>query len=215
MGFLTLAVFGSIAIWFGARWLGRGKPCPTTVGALFDNRIVDRISGVETVLDRAGIAEGMRVLDAGCGPGRLTIPIARSVGPSGEVVALDVQQGMLDRVSHRAARDDLRNLRTVRVGLGDADFLPMDVGASFDRVMLVTVLGEIPNRAVALRSLHRALSSRGMLSVTETILDPDYQTKASVKKLLAQAGFELVAEFGSPLAYTLNLRKIGSSSPNP
>lgn len=46
----------------------------------------------------------MRVLDAGCGPGRLTIPLARQVGPTGEVVALDVQQGMLKRVRKNAAR---------------------------------------------------------------------------------------------------------------
>jgi len=37
---------------------------------------------------------GMAVLDAGCGPGRLAIPIARQVGPQGEVVAMDIQAGM-------------------------------------------------------------------------------------------------------------------------
>lgn len=42
------------------------------------------------LLDRLDLAPapGMRVLDAGCGPGRLAIPAARRVGPGGEVVAL-------------------------------------------------------------------------------------------------------------------------------
>ena len=41
------------------------------------------------VLDRAGVASGMTVLDLGCGPGFVTEELARRVGPTGQVVALD------------------------------------------------------------------------------------------------------------------------------
>ena len=63
-----LAGLGAVVgTWFVARWRGRGRPCPVLLGAFFDNRVVDRISGVQTLLDRADVRAGMRVLDAGCG----------------------------------------------------------------------------------------------------------------------------------------------------
>lgn len=48
---------------------------------------------------------GMRVLDVGCGVGRFSLPLptAASVGPEGEIIALDPQKEMLDRLNVKAA----------------------------------------------------------------------------------------------------------------
>lgn len=43
----------------------------------------------------------MQVLDAGCGPGRVTVPAARIVGPRGKVVAVEIQERMLEKVRNR------------------------------------------------------------------------------------------------------------------
>ena len=84
----------------------------------------------------------MAVLDAGCGPGRLAIPIARHVGPRGEAVAMDIQAGMLQRAREKAEAAKLANIRFLEGGLGE-DKLGRN---RFDRAVLVTVLGEIPDR---------------------------------------------------------------------
>jgi ubiquinone/menaquinone biosynthesis C-methylase UbiE len=47
-------------------------------------------SGTLAVLDRAGIASGLAVLDLGCGSGEATMDIARRVGPHGRVVGIDM-----------------------------------------------------------------------------------------------------------------------------
>jgi ubiquinone/menaquinone biosynthesis C-methylase UbiE len=60
--------------------------------------------GPARLVERLDLALGMRVLDAGCGPGRLIIPLAKTVGPPGEVVALDGQREMLEKLEKRAAR---------------------------------------------------------------------------------------------------------------
>ena len=103
----------------------------------------------------------MRVLDAGSGLGRLTIPAGERVGPSGEVVALDVQDGMVARVRRRVAERGCANVRAVlgdiESGLGRAD---IGVGR-FDRALLVAVLGEVPDREGAMRALHAALAPGG------------------------------------------------------
>lgn len=73
--------------------------------------------------------------------------------------------------------------------------------------MLVTVLGEIPDREAALRTIFAALKPGGLLSVTEIVFDPHFQSRATVTRLACAAGLEERAFYGNRLAYTLNLRK--------
>jgi ubiquinone/menaquinone biosynthesis C-methylase UbiE len=206
--FWSLAGAGAlVATWFLARWAGRGKPCPTIWASLFDNRIVERLSGVQTLIDRADIKEGMHVLDAGCGPGRLTIALARRVGNGGAVAALDVQQGMLDRVRRNAERSGTRNITTLLGPLERDAAVLRGLRERFDRIVLVTVLGEIPDPVGALSALHSALKRDGLLSITETIIDPDYVPRRRLEQLAETAGFKLDRSFGTPAAFTLNLRR--------
>ncbi len=65
---------------------------------------MNSVAGAETILDRLALEPGMKVLDVGCGPGRLTVPAARRVGINGHVTALDVQPEMLRRVQKKLDR---------------------------------------------------------------------------------------------------------------
>src|SRR5262245_55214379 len=114
---------------------------------------------------------GMAVLDVGCGPGRLTIPIARQVGQQGELVAMEIQAGMLQRTREKGRAAHLTQNRLLQAGAGDCK-----LGRNkFDRSLLVTVLREIPDREAALREILNALKPGGILSVTEIIFDPHFQ----------------------------------------
>ena len=64
---------------------------------------------------------GMSVLDVGCGPGRLAIPLSKQVGPQGQVVGMDIQSGMLDRAQIKAQSAMLTNIRFLQAAVG---FLP-------------------------------------------------------------------------------------------
>ncbi len=148
----------------------------------------------------------MRVIDVGCGPGRLTIPVAKAVGPDGEVVALDIQQGMLERLRKRIDAADLKNIRPIQGGIGQAQI----ESDAFDRALLVTVLGEIPDRDAALREIYRILKPGGVLSITEIFPDPHYQTRSTVRTLCEAAGFRPTKEFGHVFAFTMNWLKPNS-----
>jgi ubiquinone/menaquinone biosynthesis C-methylase UbiE len=178
-------------------------PCPFWLSWLLENPFMNSVAGAEAILNRLTVEPGMKVLDVGCGPGRLTIPAARRVGGDGEVTALDIQPEMLRRVQKKLDAMALTNVRLIRAGAGEGK-----VGRNrFDRALLVTVLGEIPDRKAALIEIFQALKPGGILSITEVLPDPDFQTPGTVRRLASEVGFEEQAYFNGFPAFTIHLRK--------
>jgi ubiquinone/menaquinone biosynthesis C-methylase UbiE len=176
---------------------------PPRLTFLFENSLVNAFVGPERLIQRLDLAPGMRVLDAGCGPGRLTIPLARAVGPDGEIVALDSQREMLGKLERRLEAEGSRNVLPVRAVLGEG---VLEEGG-FDRVVLAMVLGEARDRREAARELYAALRPGGVLSVTEIFGDPDHRRPATIQREVEAAGFRLARRFGGFPAFTLNFEK--------
>ncbi|MFA0889480.1 MAG: class I SAM-dependent methyltransferase [Synergistales bacterium] len=147
------------------------------------------------IIGQLGLRPGMTILDAGCGPGRLTFPLAMELGPVGRVVAMDIQEGMLERVEKKADAHRLGNIRYLTGGIGEGK-LGHD---QFDRSLLVALLGEIPDREAALEELFLALKPGGILSVTEIIFDPHFQGCQTVLRLSRKAEFSGNGFFRTPV----------------
>jgi ubiquinone/menaquinone biosynthesis C-methylase UbiE len=162
-------------------------PCPSFLAWSLESSLFQRLSKTETTLERIGFQPGQKILEIGPGPGRLLLPAAQRILPGGEAVGIDLQRGMIERLQARALKAGVTNLTAI---LGDATQTHVPE-ASFDVVFLCTVLGEIPDRAAALRECHRALKPGGKLSITEMAGDPHYQSRVTVQRLAEEAGFRL------------------------
>jgi len=164
---------------------------------------MNAVAGPEKIFQRAGLEEGMKLLDVGSGPGRLALPASSRVGMTGEVVALDIQPGMLEKLKARAEVMGIKNIRLIHAAAGsgktDKEY--------FDRAILVTVLGEIPNKLGALTEVNRALKPGGIMSITEVIPDPHFTSRNKVRLLCKDAGFEEMALFDSTFGFTINFIK--------
>lgn len=178
-------------------------PCPPGYIFLLDSPLINRVAGAEILIERAGVKPGMKVLDAGCGPGRLTIPLAKILQDSGEVSAFDMQPAMLDRLQKRLTDNELDNVEIIQGQFGE-NLLRSD---RFDRVFLVSVLGEIPDQVGALREIHQALVPGGILSITEVLPDPHYQRKSTVIHLAGETGFQVDTVNQDWRSYTINLKR--------
>jgi ubiquinone/menaquinone biosynthesis C-methylase UbiE len=199
-------IFGliGVSILVAFIWRRDALPCPTWLGWMveMDNPFT-RVNRAHVIVGLLDLVPGMKVLDAGCGPGRLTLPLAETVGAQGEVTALDIQDGMLTRVRAKVQAAGLQNVKFLHAGLGEGK-LPQ---AYFDRAVLVTVLGEIPDPMNALKEIHSALVPGGILSVTEVIFDPHFQRRETVLCMAQAAGLKEKNFSGSSLAYTMHLEK--------
>lgn len=131
------------------------------------------------------IAEGDRVLEIGCGPGFFTVELARLVGPSGSVVAVDVQQGMLDRVAARLAATDVARRVHLRRCAPDA----LSVDGPFDFVLLFYVVHEIPDVPRFFREL------RGVVADNATVLMVEPPLHVSRARFDAECAAAEAADF--------------------
>jgi ubiquinone/menaquinone biosynthesis C-methylase UbiE len=164
--------------------------------------------GGKAIVSRMGAQPGMSILEIGCGPGRITVPLAKGVAPGGRVVAVDMQEGMLEKLRKRLAKERIQNVEARQGTLGFGNFA---AGDAFDKCVLVAVLGEIPDKLAALREVFSSLKPGGMLSVTEMKPDPHFQTEETVSSLAKLTGFEVNDTHRNRFGFTMNCRKTASN----
>ena len=130
----------------------------TDAAEVYESCFVPAIFGAWAgpVADAAGIRAGDKVLDVGCGTGVLAREAYRRVGQEGQVVGLDLNEGMLAVAARAEPNVEWRR--------GDAAPLPFE-DASFDVVVSQFALMYFPDRVASLREMWRTLAPGGRLAV--------------------------------------------------
>ena len=115
-----------------------------------------------TLLRVAGIKPGELVVEAACGSGLVTRALAEAVGPSGEVLATDLSQNMVDLTARSCADAGYGWVTTARMS---ADDLQVEQG-SFDAALCALGLMYVPDAGKAAVSMMQAVKLRGRVVAT-------------------------------------------------
>jgi ubiquinone/menaquinone biosynthesis C-methylase UbiE len=185
IAFSVAALVALVSAAGAAAWLrerGKRRAFPASDAQALLNPLRRWIQPPDETVRAFGIQPGDRVLELGPGPGYFTAGAAAAVGPSGRIIAADLQREMLV-----ALRDRID--APVDLIVAEAAHLPFRAGA-LDTAFLVSMLGEVPDPAHALHEVARVLRPGGVVSFSETMNDPDYVRLASLARLCAAAGLE-------------------------
>lgn len=155
---------------------------------------------------------GDTVLDIGCGPGLFTRAIARKVGDSGRVIAVDIQEGMLAILKKKAQKEGL--ISRIRLHKAEPQSLGLAETERINVAFAFYVVHEVPDAARLIREVFALLVPGG----TFLIVEPKFIVSAAefeeTLTMAASSGFHRV---GAPFVFmsrAVLLRKNGKYSPD-
>lgn len=166
-----------------------------------------RLKVADQALRNFADARSIRVLDAGCGDGLLSLALAKR-HPEWTLVGVDLREDLLAGARARARARGLGN-----VTFQEADLLQALPFGDFDAVIALECLSEIPDDGAALRTMLAALRPAGLLAAQapdrswQPVLSGSATTwreqvrqgydEAELRALLLGAGFERVESRGT------------------
>ena len=111
---------------------------------------------------------GERVADIGAGSGYFTFPVARAVGPTGVVWALDIAPEMLEYLDFRVKAQKIANIRLRKVLSDDPQLEP----ASIDTILMIDTIHYVKDRVSYAKKLRTGLVPGGCLVIIDYIPKP-------------------------------------------
>jgi ubiquinone/menaquinone biosynthesis C-methylase UbiE len=141
------------------------------------------------------VRPGMTVLEPGCGMGFFTLPLARMVGPRGQVVAVDLQPKMLAVLRHRAKKAGL--LERIDLRLAESGTLGLkDLAGKVDLVAALHVVHEVPDQAAFFSEIRDTLKPDGKLLIVEPRGHVSRMEFEETSVVAEKAGFRVEASSG-------------------
>ena len=127
----------------------------------------DKSEKVSDILAALRAEPGKRIADVGAGEGFYSLRVARAVGPTGRVTAVDVSEEYLDKLRARLQQENVTNVDVV-VGAVDHPHLPE---GTFDAVLIYNAYHEMTTPEPILKAIYMALKPGGWLVIE---LRPDF-----------------------------------------
>ncbi|MCA9270281.1 MAG: class I SAM-dependent methyltransferase [Planctomycetales bacterium] len=153
----------------------------------------------ERMLSHLGVRKGMTVCDMGCGNGFYSLQLATMVGPTGRVLAVDIQPEMLKLLRDRMEQQGIENITPV---LGSLHNPRLPTG-QVDLMLCVDVYHEFSHPEQMLRAMRQSLKPDGQIVLLEfRTEDPDVpikklhkMSKEQINKELPANGFSLTSQY--------------------
>ena len=180
----------------------------------------EREENCTRLMKSLGLKSGMTVCDMGCGNGFYALRMARQVGSSGRVLAVDIQKEMLRLLEDRAEAAGLKNIRSVLGTVSD----PKLTERNIDLILCVDVYHELSHPVHVLAAMRRALAPKGRLVLVEfraedrrvPIKPLHKMSKKQILKEIPANGFKLVDQYdGLPWQHVMFFERDDAASGRP
>lgn len=136
------------------------------------------------------VEPGMTVMDVGCGRGFNTIGLARIVGEEGRVIAVDVQQEMLDMLRKRIEREWLSS----RIRIHLCERASLGINETVDFVNAFWMVHEVPDIREFLKQIYFVLNPQRKFLVAEPKLHVSAKEFQEMVDMARSVGFSLSDE---------------------
>jgi ubiquinone/menaquinone biosynthesis C-methylase UbiE len=161
--------------------------CPAKMAGGLDNSIRRFLQNPQKILNPF-VKEGMTVLDVGCGPGFFTVEIAKMLNGTGNVIAADVQDGMLDIIRKKIQGTLLEQ----SIELHKSEFESVGVTEKVDLVFAFWMVHEVRNQRKFFEELASILKPDGLFLIIEPKIHVTKRSFDAMVDLLKECGFIIV-----------------------
>lgn len=139
--------------------------CPWYLGYFLASPLRRLAYNPEKILS-SYVTSGMKILEIGPGMGFFSLPLARLVGETGQIICIDLQEKMLQGLRRRAAKANLLTRIKTRL-CTESSFMIEDLKGSIDFALAFAVVHEVPDQKHLLVEIHDSLKKGGLLLLSE------------------------------------------------
>ncbi len=163
--------------------------CPWWGGYFIDNPLRRLVHNPRKIL-AWHVLPGMTVMDIGCGMGLFSIAAAKIVGEHGLVIAIDLQQKMLDVLQRRATAAGVA--KRIRLHKCEADRLGVEIQVDF--ALALMMVHEVPDQRRLLGEIRKCLKASSSFLVAEPKIHVPGKDFAKTVELAVSVGLKVVEE---------------------
>jgi ubiquinone/menaquinone biosynthesis C-methylase UbiE len=161
--------------------------CPWWLAYTFDNPLRQIFHKPEQIL-QSHLQKGMTAVDIGCGMGYFAIAMAEIVGEQGLVIAVDVQQKMLDVLAKRALTKGVNK----RIYLNRCESDKIELHRKADFALAFWVVHEVPNISDFMRQVRSLLKPDGKYLLVEPRFHVSPTRFQDISETAVSVGFEML-----------------------
>jgi len=163
------------------------RVCPVERAGGLDNSLRRLFQNPGRIL-KSYIKSGMTVLDIGCGPGFFSIEIAKMLKGSGIVIAADLQEGMLDKVSKKISGTNVEK----SIKLHKCSENEIRVSERVDFVLAFYMIHEVPDKEKLFREIKSILKPGGLVFIAEPAFHVSKTEFDKMTGMLNNTGFQII-----------------------
>jgi ubiquinone/menaquinone biosynthesis C-methylase UbiE len=175
--------------------------CPMGVAGLLDSKFRRLFHNPARIL-RPYIQKNITALDIGCGPGVFTIEIARLLNGNGKVIAVDMQDGMLEIIRKKITGNPIEK----NIILHKCTQESINIKENADFVLMFYMVHEVPNKEHLFNEVLPLINKNGLIMIVEPGLVSAKEFNGIIN-YVKEKGFEEYNKLKIPLSKGIVLKK--------